>query len=829
MSRDRPLSESGPGSTASKKQFVSVKDYGTLNPLPCLATIFRKSGSKSRSGGGKMDPDCADVLLHSVMTITSAVAEEVRFTAQGKRVVVGQLKFLIPSEYSGWFEVLSQDGRATRPIEAVRELSGLTTPSFVVRQPVSAYRQQAGDRSWATEVVREGALLRSQELVESLPQKTQSDSSGDVDVVKGPFLRCLDANGGVVYLSLEVRGLFSPVACRSSIVGAHDIRSLLAKFRLPVLVRLIHHGEDRGSESETESGVRNQQQRQFPGAGCRTQRIFRLVGKYSEDIAFALLLNNSKTSGGGKDDDDDDGNMLPLPANDKYLISKTETRYSNRQSVITQAPTDDDEIKSLRKQCDTLISNFRNSIRPSVTHRRHWLMSDRVFDLELIERNQLNSASDSNAPTKPLSFEEQQLFREIEELYADVRNPRHLLSPPKLRLARQRHRRDPAETTTKFPKSFKMASFSNGALVGNTFLFSRNPVFQGNPEKSNRKHASKDDLDQLVPPAIASARHGRKDGNDDGQAGVVKHQAPVGVRSAATSRENLYEEVVAIKPINTAGHREQQWPWARGRLQKPKLEMTDAPRNAEAEQQNKNTKIQRTSSHHNGPGDKHTKGQRNTGNRITTAKDNGNQNEQPAHPVDRIEATDPVARDSGLLDLHRESNDRSSHRLIDQTGAAKPALLRPKSYAGTPHADPQRMTSYHPSVTTIPGLPSSPPKRVKSFAEVNVLSELPNGTELTVSPSFNQRQDRRLLSKSTTALNSSSSPLPPPQTFNSNFTTNRRSNTHAVNEENRPVPSKYASPELKSSKDNHLSAGLLKPERRLRIRSANDDTFPSYV
>lgn len=537
------------GELDSRRQFLSIKDYSRLNPFPRLATIFRKpGGGRWRSSGSESE----DVYLHCITTVTNAVAEEVRFNGQGKRLDVDQQSFLIPLEYDGWFEVLSQDGRSTRPIETVRELSSLEVQSpFLVRQTIKGYRQ-TGDRTYAVEVIREGTVVKTQETLQSSARQIVAGDSRDMELIKGPILKCLDHRGKQICLALDARGLFSPLACRSRIVGAHDIRSLLEKFRLPVLVRLIHGNISDGAKSVE-----------------RTPKIFRLLGKCSEELAFVLLLNNSKLSG------KDAYRMLPLPANDKYLLSPLKTM-------------DSEDMKCLQTNCDLHISTFRNVIRLSSAQRRHWLMPDRAISgLDLIERNRLDNrptdSGDTNA-SHALSGEEQQLFREIEVLYAAVRSPRHPQTIPTLQLQQQDHTEAEA---TRFPKSFKMASFANEPFVGRPLLFSRNLVFHGHLEKLNLKqtYGIRNEFYKRSP-ALESLRFAKTSNKDDGRIEGTRLRTPpaVGTRSLNASKENLYAEIASLRPRNTPGKESQ---WTLSTPNKHKVELVKAPRVADTEKTTK--------------------------------------------------------------------------------------------------------------------------------------------------------------------------------------------------------------------------------------------------
>ena len=111
-------------------------------------------------------------------------------------------KILIPDTYGGFFELLSEDGKATRSFENVFELSRrrnikvLVRESFVIRNNNSSKTLHAG------------------EILTPL-----SDN--------GKVLQCKTSKNLLINLPLDCKAKFSPIATKEdSISGVHSVRCL---------------------------------------------------------------------------------------------------------------------------------------------------------------------------------------------------------------------------------------------------------------------------------------------------------------------------------------------------------------------------------------------------------------------------------------------------------------------------------------------------------------------------------------------------------------------------------------------------------------------------
>lgn len=118
-------------------------------------------------------------------------------------------KILIPETYTGYFELLSEDGRSTRCIDSVLDLSRKPNLRVLVRETFRC--------NHLTKTVHAGEILT-----------TLYDN--------GKYLKCKTLKDEVINLPLETKAKFSLIAKEESISGVHSVKNLLKK-RMPVVVR----------------------------------------------------------------------------------------------------------------------------------------------------------------------------------------------------------------------------------------------------------------------------------------------------------------------------------------------------------------------------------------------------------------------------------------------------------------------------------------------------------------------------------------------------------------------------------------------------------------
>ncbi|KAK8724410.1 hypothetical protein OTU49_011059 [Cherax quadricarinatus] len=209
-----------------------VREVAARGPLPQLAKVIKGQYL------GVGVPSLANPGLASTLLLLSAgrglrvAAQCVKFK-EGRRVVPVGPKLIIPETYDGFFEILSEDGRAVRCMESVSELAKRFPDSALVRENMKAYVSRSDDVETITEKSR---AVQAGETLVLVGEVIGSKNSGKN---QHRFLRCFDQAGQNVYLPYDSRGKFSAIAKEDNISGVHSIRNLLNK-RLPLMVRMVH-------------------------------------------------------------------------------------------------------------------------------------------------------------------------------------------------------------------------------------------------------------------------------------------------------------------------------------------------------------------------------------------------------------------------------------------------------------------------------------------------------------------------------------------------------------------------------------------------------------
>lgn len=251
-----------------------LKDLVASDKFPAVAKIV-----KGQYGGlgvpSLPNPGLQSiVLLHSVGKRRKIFAQAVKIK-EGRRVVGVGPRIEIPDTYSGYFELLSEEGRAMRSIESVLELSKRRTENgCLVREPIRAIiAKYDSDGNLVTNGAR---IVLSGEII-------YPKSELQLQNHKARFLHCCDAKGDNVLLSIDQRGKFSVLAKEDNISGVHTTKNLFSK-RMPLTVRLVHGP---------------------PAKGLKSSSSFipelRLLAVAEEESLYAMSLQK------------DTGNVIPLP------------------------------------------------------------------------------------------------------------------------------------------------------------------------------------------------------------------------------------------------------------------------------------------------------------------------------------------------------------------------------------------------------------------------------------------------------------------------------------------------------------------------------------
>ncbi|XP_012223607.1 GRB2-associated and regulator of MAPK protein 1 [Linepithema humile] len=240
-----------------------LREFVSKYRLPAVIKI-----TKGQYGGLGVPTLPAPSLQSTALLISAGrrrkiVAQAVKIK-EGRRVVGVGPRLAIPDSYAGYFEILSEEGRAVRGIESVSELSRrCPDEGALVRETVRGIACRVDDESGI--VVPEGTrtLAAGETIV----------TAGEVALPgRGRFLRCVDCRGDSILLGMDQRGRFSALAREDNISGVHTAKALLSK-RLPLTVRLVHGQPPRGLKSSS----------QFV-------HELRLLSTFEEEHVFALPL-----------------------------------------------------------------------------------------------------------------------------------------------------------------------------------------------------------------------------------------------------------------------------------------------------------------------------------------------------------------------------------------------------------------------------------------------------------------------------------------------------------------------------------------------------------
>ncbi|XP_076341236.1 uncharacterized protein LOC143241841 isoform X2 [Tachypleus tridentatus] len=207
-----------------------LKEFTEKFPLPQVAKIVKGQYlNVGLSSFSSPNPNNTVFLVTGGKRIKVA-AQCVKFKDKRRVIIVGP-KLAIPDNYDGWFEILSEGGQPVRCIENVAELAKRFPSMCLVRENIKVFTSKSEENiSDKTKTLQVGEVIHLIKEVLAAPLRGKAP---------GRFLRCLTSRKETVYLSVEQRGKFSPVAGEDNISGVHRIKTILNK-RLPLMVRLVH-------------------------------------------------------------------------------------------------------------------------------------------------------------------------------------------------------------------------------------------------------------------------------------------------------------------------------------------------------------------------------------------------------------------------------------------------------------------------------------------------------------------------------------------------------------------------------------------------------------
>lgn len=292
-----------------------LREFVAKHRLPAVVKIIKGQY------GGLGVPTLPSPGLQSTALLVSAgkrqklVAQAVKIK-EGRRLVCVGPRLAIPDTYSGYFELLSEEGRAVRCIESVAELA----------------RRRPEEGCLVREVIR-GVQAKTDLDGSVIPEGARTIPAGEILVPSGEavlpgsrsrYLKCIDTKGDTILLGLDQRGKFSALAREDNISGVHTAKNLLSK-RLPITVRLVHGTAPRGLKSPSHFVPE-----------------LRLLSVFEEEHIFALPLQKEAQS----------VTALPLAAPLKLLRTRNEDQLRNMM-----------EFNRLVEKCTKLANDVADRIQ----------------------------------------------------------------------------------------------------------------------------------------------------------------------------------------------------------------------------------------------------------------------------------------------------------------------------------------------------------------------------------------------------------------------------------------------------------------------------------
>lgn len=158
---------------------------------------------------------------------------------------------VIPDSYTGWFAIMTSDGRTASYYSTVEQVASSKVTFFLTRYDVPSYtktEESDGTFSYQKSVVQSGHVLKLLGIYEDLnARRTNSsgrghDSSSSSSVFTcDKYAQCLNYRNEVLFLPFSASGRFYTTAHKSSKNPNHVylMAHILKNHRLPLTVRLV--------------------------------------------------------------------------------------------------------------------------------------------------------------------------------------------------------------------------------------------------------------------------------------------------------------------------------------------------------------------------------------------------------------------------------------------------------------------------------------------------------------------------------------------------------------------------------------------------------------
>lgn len=351
---------------------VHLKDFAGKHSLPNVLKITK--GQYRNVGVAKNVH--SELYIHSIRTSKKVLAEGIKLRDGRRGIQTIDQKFSLPLSYQGWFELLSEDGKPIKAILSVQELVKVFPHRFLVRENIKGY------------VPKENGEL----TVEKSRVVHTGEQLGLVGEVAAPFtttkgifskriLKCMDMKEEPVFFLFEQKGLFSPIAGTANISGVHNIKGLLEKFRMPIMVRLVHGIIPTRMDKNSFTGV------------------FRLLSLYTDETAFVCPLKR-------------EAKMVPISTREPLKVASA----SNLDSI-----RDLEDMKYFHQRCTKMIASYNNSIHIMINMPDPQDLEKGKREMLQLERERQKQVQQTR-PANGRNAEEDIIFQEVDDIYQYVRD-----------------------------------------------------------------------------------------------------------------------------------------------------------------------------------------------------------------------------------------------------------------------------------------------------------------------------------------------------------------------------------------------------------------------
>jgi len=398
--------------------------------VPCISKVVK--GQFMNIGASKFSPLKKlhqDVLVHSIKTGLKVLGHSVSRmdSRDGRthRLVALEQRLSIPVTYKGWFELVSENGRSAKPIDNVRELAKQfpTVSNVLVRQNIAAYLVNERDGKMTfdkTKIVISGEQLK---IIGEYAIDTTVATQGKVRLLK-----CVDSRGEDLYLSLDQKALFTPIASENDVTGVFLIKDIMHRFRLPLTVKLIQ-------------GV-------WPKVDAnRFTGLIRLDWAYTDENAFVCPLDRNQPR------------IYPIPTEVNLRLV---TAVNNDELKANEA------FSNIMVKCNRLITNYHNTIHLIISVPEGVMKAKSHTMANLYTDTNPKVAERPSSQMKRSKSREDILHDELDDLYGYLRAGQQ---PPVERFTRTRdsdeetyYEEPEFEPMTKFKS--RLAKLDRGDVVG---------------------------------------------------------------------------------------------------------------------------------------------------------------------------------------------------------------------------------------------------------------------------------------------------------------------------------------------------------------------------